>query len=107
MVGHRVMTAHDGREALNAADAFRPDVVLLDIGLPIMNGYEVAERLRQKEWGKRMVLIAATGWSQEADRQRSKAAGFDHHLAKPLEPGALIRMLSALEPAPAPVVEAP
>ena len=78
------------------ADAFRPDVVLLDIGLPKLNGYEVAHRIRQQPWGQGMVLIALTGWGQETDRQRSQAAGFDHHLVKPVDPSALVHLLASL-----------
>jgi CheY-like chemotaxis protein len=94
--GHEIRTAHDGFEALGVADAFRPDVVLLDIGLPKMNGYEVAQRIRQQPWGQGMVLIALTGWSQETDRHRSTAAGFDHHLVKPVDPSALLHLLALL-----------
>jgi CheY-like chemotaxis protein len=71
-------------------------VVLLDIGLPKMNGYDVARRIRQHPWGQGMVLIALTGWGQETDRRRSTEAGFDHHLVKPVDPAELIRLLSAL-----------
>jgi CheY-like chemotaxis protein len=94
--GHEIRTAHDGFEALGVADAFRPDVVLLDIGLPKMNGYEVAQRIRQQLWGQGMVLIALTGWGQETDRHRSTAAGFDHHLVKPVDPSALLHLLASL-----------
>jgi signal transduction histidine kinase len=94
--GHEIRTAHDGFEALGVADAFRPDVVLLDIGLPKMNGYEVAQRIRQQPWGQGMVLIALTGWGQETDRHRSTAAGFDHHLVKPVDPSALLHLLASL-----------
>jgi signal transduction histidine kinase len=94
--GHEIRTAHDGFEALGVADAFRPDVVLLDIGLPRMNGYEVAQGIRQQPWGQRMVLIALTGWGQETDRHHSTAAGFDHHLVKPVDPSALLHLLASL-----------
>lgn len=94
--GHEIRTAHDGFEALGVADTFRPDVVLLDIGLPKMTGYEVAQRIRQQPWGQRMVLIALTGWGQETDRHRSTAAGFDHHLVKPMNPSALLHLLASL-----------
>jgi len=77
-------------------DEFRPDVVLLDIGLPKMNGYEVAHRIRHQPWGQGMVLIALTGWGQETDRHRSQAAGFDHHLVKPVDPAALLQLLASL-----------
>jgi signal transduction histidine kinase len=94
--GHEIRTAHDGLEAMGVADEFRPDVVLLDIGLPKMNGYEVAQWLRQQLWGQGMVLIALTGWGQERDRHRSQAAGFDHHLVKPVDPAALVQLLASL-----------
>ena len=87
--GHEVRTARDGREALEEAIAFEPDVVLLDIGLPRMDGYEVARRLRQLEPTRRALLVALTGYGQPADRQRSREAGFDEHLLKPVDPAAL------------------
>lgn len=82
--GHEVQTAHDGPDALDACEAFRPQVVLLDIGLPTMNGLDVARELRQKPWGKEMFLVALTGWSQEQDRELSREAGFDRHVVKPV-----------------------
>jgi signal transduction histidine kinase/CheY-like chemotaxis protein len=94
--GHETRTAYDGLEAVSVADAFRPDVVLLDIGLPKLNGYEVAQRIRQQPWGRGMVLIALTGWGQDTDRHRSQAAGFDHHLIKPVDPTALVQLLASL-----------
>jgi CheY-like chemotaxis protein len=94
--GHEIRTAHDGLQALEVAEAFRPEVVLLDIGLPKLNGYEVAERLRYEPWGQSLVLIALTGWGQDADRHRSQEAGFNHHLVKPLDPSALLRLLTSL-----------
>jgi signal transduction histidine kinase/CheY-like chemotaxis protein len=96
--GHEVQTAHDGLEAVGAAARFHPEVVLLDIGLPRLNGYEAAQRIRQQPGGNRMVLIATTGWGQETDRRRSQAAGFDHHLVKPVDPAALLQLLAALTP---------
>jgi PAS domain S-box-containing protein len=85
LLGHDVQSAGDGLTALDLAESFRPDIVLLDIGMPRMNGYEVARRLRQTSAGQRAVLIAMTGWGQEEDRRRTKDAGFDHHLTKPVE----------------------
>jgi CheY-like chemotaxis protein len=82
---HDVRTAHDGRAALEVALDYRPDVVLLDIGLPGLNGFEVASRVRQQPTLKNIVLVAMTGYGQEADRQRSREAGFDHHLVKPAD----------------------
>ena len=83
--GHDVRTAHDGPAALEAARVYRPDVVLLDIGLPGLNGYEVAKRLRQDPVLRSVVLVALTGYGQEADRQTSMQAGFDYHLVKPAD----------------------
>ena len=85
--GHEVETAHDGLEAVQAAGAFRPDVVLLDIGLPRLNGYEAAASIRAEPWGKDMLIVALTGWGLESDRMRAMEAGCDHHLTKPVEPG--------------------
>jgi CheY-like chemotaxis protein len=81
--GHDVRTAHDGLSAVETAIAYRPNAVLLDIGLPGLNGYEVAKRLRQNPNLKNTVLIALTGYGQDTDRQTSQQAGFDHHLVKP------------------------
>jgi signal transduction histidine kinase/CheY-like chemotaxis protein len=97
ITGRDVRTAQDGLEALAKAEQFRPHVVLLDIGLPKLNGYETAERIRQQPWGKTMVLIATTGWGQSSERQRSREAGFDHHLVKPVDTNALSQLLSSLE----------
>ncbi len=93
--GHQTHTAHDGEEALQSADELRPEVMLLDIGLPKLNGYEVARRLREQPWGREILLVALTGWGQEEDRQRSKEAGFDGHLVKPVDLEALKRLLAA------------
>jgi CheY-like chemotaxis protein len=84
---------------VQAAAAFGPDLVLLDIGLPRMNGYEVARHIRKQEWGKRMTLIAVTGWGQEEDKRRALESGFDHHLTKPVEPAALDKLLAIISPA--------
>jgi CheY-like chemotaxis protein len=94
--GHEIRTAYDGLEAVGVADEFRPDVVLLDISLPKINGYEVAHRIRQQPWGQGTVLIALTGWGQEADRQRSTEVGFDHHLVKPVDPPDIVDLLASL-----------
>jgi CheY-like chemotaxis protein len=82
---------------VQAAAAFRPDVALLDIGMPKMNGYEAARHIREQPWGKRMVLVAVTGWGQPEDRRRTAEAGFDHHLVKPVEPKALENLLDGLK----------
>jgi len=100
MAGHDVRTAYDGLEAVQAAATFRPDVLLLDIGLPRMNGYEVAQHIRHQPWGKNMALIALTGWGQEEDRRRALDAGCDHHLTKPVDPSALEKLLALITPVP-------
>jgi two-component system CheB/CheR fusion protein len=87
--GYDVRCVHDGPSALQAAHAYRPDVVVLDIGLPGMNGYEVAQHLRATPDFKRTPLVAVTGYGQDDDRRRSKEVGFDHHLTKPVDPNAL------------------
>jgi PAS domain S-box-containing protein len=96
ITGNQTSTAHDGAEALDAAARHRPDVVLLDIGLPTLNGYEVCRRIREEPWGKEMVLIALTGWGQDEDRRKSQEAGFDGHLVKPVNYPALMALLATL-----------
>jgi len=93
MDGHETALAHDGQRALELAQSFEPQVILLDIGLPLLNGYEVARRVREQPWGRRIKLIAVTGWGQEQDRKQAVAAGFDHHLTKPLDPARLAVLL--------------
>jgi signal transduction histidine kinase/ActR/RegA family two-component response regulator len=95
MGGHEVRTAYDGEQALDLAQAFRPRLALLDIGMPKVNGYETARRLRETAHGRDIVLIALTGWGQPDDKQRSRLAGFDHHLVKPVDPTALDRLLAS------------
>ncbi|MBS0580581.1 MAG: response regulator [Proteobacteria bacterium] len=92
--GHEVRSAHDGMQALEAAAAFRPDVIFLDIGMPGLTGYEVAERLRALDPARTLRLIALTGWGQPEDRARSAAAGFDHHLTKPIDFQVLAELLA-------------
>ena len=94
LTGNDTHVAYDGLQAVGAAEQFRPDVALLDIGLPKLNGLEVARRIREQPWGKDMVLVAMTGWGQDNDRHRSKAAGFDHHMAKPVDFNLLMRLLA-------------
>ena len=96
LYGHEVQVAHDGRSALQLAAAFRPDLVFLDIGMPGMDGYEVARRLRRTPGLEKVVLAALTGWGQQEDRRRTAEAGFDYHLVKPPEPKVLERLLSEL-----------
>ena len=91
--GNTIFTAYDGLEALDAAATFLPDVILLDIGLPKLNGYEVARRIREQPWGREMMLIALTGWGQDEDRRLSGEAGFDFHLVKPVDLAALEKLV--------------
>jgi PAS domain S-box-containing protein len=94
LAGHEGRVAHCGRAALSLARTFRPDVALLDIGMPELNGYEVARAIRREPWGAAICLIALTGWGQEDDRQRTSAAGFNHHLTKPVDPDALEALIA-------------
>jgi CheY-like chemotaxis protein len=94
--GHEVDVAYDGEEALKLAEARRPDIALLDIGMPKLTGLEVCQRIRAQPWGAAMKLVAQTGWGQEEDRRRTRDAGFDQHLVKPVEPAALDALLEAL-----------
>jgi signal transduction histidine kinase len=98
--GHDVFQAADGLQAFAAAADCRPDVAMLDIGMPGLDGYEVARRIRSQEWGRGIFLVAVTGWGQEADRRRSREAGFDSHWVKPLDAKKLAALLSALPPLP-------
>jgi PAS domain S-box-containing protein len=97
--GHDVRTAHGGHAALRIASSFQPQVALLDIGMPDLDGYEVARRLRQSAWGRSLRIVALTGWGQEEDRRRALAAGFDHHLTKPVDLQALEKLVSRPEAA--------
>ena len=94
--GHEVREVYRGAEVLRLARDFNPDAVLLDIGMPGMSGYDVARELRQEYGEKRPLLIAVTGWKQSSDRILAKLAGFDHHLAKPFESAALLKLLEPL-----------
>jgi signal transduction histidine kinase/ActR/RegA family two-component response regulator len=94
LLGHHVRTAHDGEAALQEANAFRPNAVLLDIGLPRLNGYEVCKSIRGEPWSTDCLLIAISGWGQEADKLRAAQSGFDHHLTKPVEIDMLLRLLA-------------
>jgi two-component system, chemotaxis family, CheB/CheR fusion protein len=94
LLGHDVDTAADGVEACEVAERVRPDVVLLDLGMPRLDGFAAAERIRATPWGARALLVAQTGWGREADRRRTAEAGFDHHLTKPIDPAALRRILA-------------
>jgi PAS domain S-box-containing protein len=99
MMGNDTRTAYDGEEAVAVAVEFQPDVILLDIGLPKLTGYEACRQIRNQPGGKELVIIAQTGWGQEEDRQRTHEAGFDHHMVKPVDPQALMNLLSELQEA--------
>ena len=95
-LGQDVHVAHDGEQAIEKARELKPDVLLLDLGMPVLSGYEAARRIRREPWGKDLVLVAVTGWGQEHDKQRTKAAGFDHHLVKPVTAAILKELLAGV-----------
>ncbi len=99
-MGNDVRIAHDGLAAVEAAEVFRPAVVLLDIGMPKLNGYDACRRIRGEAWGKCMVLVALTGWGRDDDRKRTNEAGFDRHLVKPVEVDTLARLLAEVTTSP-------
>jgi CheY-like chemotaxis protein len=92
--GHETFMAHDGVEGLAAAERLRPDVVLMDLGLPRIDGFDACRRMREQPWGKQMLVIAITGWGQDVDRRKSREAGFDHHLVKPVDAHAITALMS-------------
>jgi CheY-like chemotaxis protein len=96
ITGNQTRTAFDGLAAVEAAEAFQPDLVLLDIGLPKLNGYEACRRIREQAWSKGMLLVALTGWGQEEDRSRASDAGFDDYMVKPVDYTALKKLLASL-----------
>jgi len=98
--GHEVFTATNGGTALQSAERHLPEIVLLDIGMPMLDGYEVAKRIRSQPWGQRITLVALTGWGQDSDRRRSREAGFDSHLVKPLDLETLTDLLARLPAKP-------
>jgi CheY-like chemotaxis protein/two-component sensor histidine kinase len=89
--GHETFVAYDGAAAFSAAEAHRPDVILLDIGLPGLSGHDVCRQMREQPWGQRIRMIALTGWGQEEDRRKSREAGFDGHLVKPVDIAAVLQ----------------
>jgi CheY-like chemotaxis protein len=97
LAGHEVRTAYDGTDALRLAEVFLPRVMLLDIGMPLMDGYQAARQIRDRTWGKSIVLVALTGWGQEQDRRRTREAGFDHHLVKPVDPQAISELIEEVK----------
>jgi CheY-like chemotaxis protein len=94
VMGHETAIAYDGPSAVNAAETFRPHVVLLDIGLPVVDGYEVARRIRGHSWGKEITVIAATGWGGAEDLIHFRKEGFDHHMVKPIDLDELEKLLA-------------
>jgi len=98
MGGNDVRTGRDGVEAVTIAQSYHPQVVLLDIGMPRMNGYDAARRIRSEPWGREMMLIALTGWGQDEDKRRAREAGFDHHLTKPVDADELEKLVASARP---------
>jgi CheY-like chemotaxis protein len=94
-LGSETFDARDGLEAVESAGNLRPDVILMDIGMPRLNGYDAARRIRQEPWGNEVLMVATTGWGKEEDRRRSKEAGFDLHLVKPIDISAVQEVLSS------------
>ena len=102
LVGNDVEVAFDGAAAVTAAAQFSPDVVLLDLGMPTLDGYAAARAIRGSSAGNSVTLVAMTGWGRDTDRQRTREAGFDEHLVKPVDPVALLSYLSSLASLPVP-----
>jgi CheY-like chemotaxis protein len=100
LCGHDVEVAGDGIEAVEAAERFRPEVIFLDIGMPRLDGYGACRRIRAEPWGKETVIVALTGWAQEEDRRKTREAGFDAHLVKPVGGVRLQELLAELQPEP-------
>jgi CheY-like chemotaxis protein len=98
LMGNEVRTVHDGMEAVEEAADFRPDVILLDIGMPRLNGYDAARLIREQRWSEGTMIVALTGWGQEEDKRRASDAGFDRHFTKPLDPAQLQRLISDYRP---------
>ncbi len=94
--GSAVQLAHDGEAAVLTAERFLPDVVLLDLGMPKLNGYDACRRMREQPWGERMIIVALTGWGRDEDRERTREAGFDLHLVKPVRLLTLLDAIAAL-----------
>ena len=96
ILGHDVRTAYDGQDGVDVASTFRPEVIMLDIGMPKLNGLEACRRMRELSWGTSIVMIALTGWGQDEDRRRSREVGFDHHMVKPVDPHSLLQILAGV-----------
>lgn len=97
--GNETRVAYNGLEALEIGAVFKPDVIVLDVGMPMLNGLETCRRVRAEPWGARIVIVACTGWGHDKDRRNSREAGFDLHLVKPVDPTELERLLARLAPA--------
>jgi DNA-binding response OmpR family regulator len=98
MSGNTMFAARDGEEAISMAEQVRPEIILLDLGLPKLDGYEVCRRIRQNAWGKEMVIVALTGWGHDEARMKTRQSGFDMHLVKPLDPETLFLVLASIGP---------
>jgi CheY-like chemotaxis protein len=96
LMGHEVRIVHDGIKAVEEAAVFYPDVILLDIGMPRLNGYEAARLIREQRWSASTVIVALTGWGRDEDRQQATEAGFDRHFTKPLDPAQLQKLISEI-----------
>ena len=97
LMGSDTQTAYDGAQAVEAAEAFKPDVILLDIGMPKLNGYDACRRIRTQPWGRSIVIVAQTGWGQEDDKRKAQEAGFDFHMVKPVDPAAFQKVLAEMK----------
>jgi len=102
LMGHETHATYDGSSVIEKAETYRPDVILLDLGMPVIDGYETARRIRQQAWSNGVVLVALTGWGQEEDRARARDAGFNFHLTKPANPHTLGELLGGMAPRPNP-----
>jgi CheY-like chemotaxis protein len=96
MKGHDARAAHDGSTAVAVAEEYQPDVVLMDIGMPEMDGYEATRRLRAEPWGGNLFIVALTGWGTAEDRRRTQKGGFDSHMVKPVRMEALTELLASV-----------
>lgn len=97
IMGNESRTAFDGAEALEIAEEFLPDAILLDLGMPKLNGFDACRQMRATDWGRGIVIVALTGWGQDEDKRRSKEAGFDDHFVKPVEPASIRTLLEAID----------
>ena len=100
MSGNTTFAARDGEEAITMAEKVRPEIILLDLGLPKLDGYEVCRRIRQQPWGKELVVVALTGWGHDEARTKTRQVGFDMHLVKPVDPETLFLVLASLGTGP-------